>query len=430
MQPLPVNMFGPATQFTLRKPAFNSAPNPIAIPPLPSALPLAGGQALTKTPSTQVSKMESISDWRKTASGTPDTAPSMHHHFTSQPTVSESPQEMLPSQLPEESRRIVEERRLQVHSKQGDVTSVIDSSSNNVAKPWNWFKKAVRGASATPESETSPPEILTHSVDPAGLGKVSQVISSDETRHRPAATQQQSSVGKRSSRQVAQDVKKILDEPREAPSTLAQQDTKSRNRERQTVEESSASETWGPGGLVLDDGADAQTSASPAQQSQHLPWWARPPDAAFDMGTKQRNKLGLKPLKLGKSDQSSASASNASEAESDAGTHKHTEKTRPRIERERSGSPTPKGVVMHLSSPGSAGSQDMYYRKPAATQASERAAEASRTRAPSGEPRREENHRPLPADIPESPASNRRFTRAAEQLDVAPSAPRQPTKGR
>lgn len=418
IRPLPVNMFGPATQFTLRKPAFGSAPEASAVPPVPSALPLASERALSKAPSSEMSKMESISDWRKTATGTPDTAPSIHRHLPSQPTFIESPEQLLPIEIPDppgdEPKQMLGSP-LEVPLALEAVGTNASSASNAAAKPWNWFKKAVRGVSPSPEESQPPPALGDDQKQHAPFSNRSdsQVALADVTKDRPGAAQQQSSNSKRSSRQVARDIEEMLDDH---DSSMYHD-----NAPAPTVDDSS----WGPGGLVLDDGPHAHAEAD-ALANSHLPWWARPPDAAFDMGTKTRNKMGLKPLKLVKPGQSSnSSASVASDVESDVVQHRHVKNARTRSKQEQAGSLTPRGVLMHMqpSPPGSAGSDDMYYREPQAQrQPKARSSPRHRRRDPSID----ENRRPLPADIPQSPASSRRFTRGADQLDATDLAARHP----
>lgn len=378
---------------------------------------LVGGEGSKTSESKVESKIESISDWQRHTSGTPDTSASIHRPRLE--TISATKPPKMPAQSQEEmlSENAMNSLINKYDANESTLPSSLSESQpvslipNNAGKAWNWFRKAgtlVNGASTfNATTDSSKDDILPlNNRDPntakTGIMQNSNALQLHELPRRPSKDDMQShrhtlskqrEIQKPETAQITEEIETLLQSGHSPPGEQPQpEQTKhlplSANGPTGTAR---TSEIWGPGSLVLDDGiSDCSTAFNDAQVSKRPPWWAKPVDA-FD--EKNRRKLGLKPLHLmtnGTSDIGDGlpgDRGSSSERNQDNSHTKHPASI--------ATAPKDKQIQSGKISPGA----------PLAGQ--------RRTRNSRLDPIKKEdnNSRPLPADIPESPFSSRRFTR-------------------
>lgn len=387
------------------------SPKPAAavLPAAPSRFPylfgLVGGEGSKTTESKITSKIDSISDWQRHATGTPDTSASVHR-----PRLHDSPMTKLPA-LPEPStEELLSETAMNSlvngYVAEGEVlpaslpeTRSSSSATNNAGKAWNWFKRAGSAikpplAQATTESEIVVQSTANSNGHLAVAGARSRDTSSQplQIRHLP----------KRPSKHDMQSHKHTISKPR----PLSRQGTQQITAEIETLLQDQRSpvgsapglegpnetdEIWGPGALVLDDGiSESSIPFEVWQDTAHPPWWARPVET---LDERSRRKLGLKPLHLKRNDEAVPDRS-------------ETEKISKDTKQDRKSSREPgRPSAIPTSNDRAADSGKVSPGVPLIGQRRMRTSKAV------AEVAKIENARPLPADMPESPFSSRRFTK-------------------
>lgn len=194
--------------------------------------------------------------------------------------------------------------------------------------------------------------------------------------------------------QVTEEIKTLLRED-SFPSVMVEVPVALRVNKIRPEKVADDDDNWGPGGLVVDGFTEARSSTKLSEAPSNSPWWAKPTDT---LDAKTSKKLGLKPLQLQKSDvrthnETSKHASSQSSKQLEIATAMkevgHERQLQQQLERGRVSPGQPK------------------------TGRRRRKTSRNISRDTTGP-----SQRPLPADIPESPFSARRFTRHDVRLDT------------
>lgn len=408
---------------------------------LPAHLPHEGLASVSKQNNTESSQSyaqtleESVSDWRKGSAATSITATSIHDTpHESLPTV-KSPDEMTASNASPLGNSLVSELPVEIPEQ---------PAKGNKPKNWDWLKKAGaaigvgQGKSATLEikeqsrtgKEVTPVNAKATSVEsdasddeaasppegsPKGTASRFANISRapwdhHETRQhnkpkaesKPSRRQSLITAAKDASRQPSPTRSKQGQKPRRDRAPPSQPVSPSLSGE-------SATSDWGPGGLVLEEDGSTWQTDTVASSKVDGSWWTK--SAPSIDSTTSKGKIPLKPLRLARSGSIASSANDGlSEAGRSNGGHSRGKKSPTSNHRTR---PSP------LSSP-----------RQAKQKANPRNLGPPSARSPiQVQPPRS---RPMPDDMPESPASSRRFTKAADQMDAftLQEAPKRMPKGK
>lgn len=398
-------------------------PNPPAPAPprFPYLFGLVGGEGSKTTESKIESKIESISDWQRHASGTPDTSASVHRPRLDNPPAATQRQDAI---LPNQEELLSEGAMNSLVNKYGTNGTSLSSAlpdnpgPNNAGKAWNWFKRAGTAMKANAEVQVKDGGGITveHSASRAQLpsdkisdGKTASELDIHHLPKRPSKFDMQThrhntsrchEVENLKDEQLTEEIETLLQDRQTPPSVLAVEQGCSvhvaKHMSKTTLPD--ATSPWGPGALVLDDGiSESSVSIDAPNDTRRPPWWAKPVDA-FD--EKNRRKLGLKPLHLSNND-----CSESETTHSDIGS---------RREHARAGSKPGRPPPITTNKAGARPAQSGKI-SPGAPRHGERRRKNSRTIL--GE-RDERGARPPPDDIPESPFSSRRFTRQDVRLDM------------
>lgn len=385
-------------------PKPEAATQPAAPSRFPHLFGLVGGEGSKTTESKIASKIESISDWQRHATGTPDTSASVHRARLDQAPHTKSPagpaassEEMLSETA---MNSLVNGYAAEASLLPASLTESQASSAtpNNAGKAWNWFKRA--GSAIKPPA--LPSSLLNHETSQTVVEKSQNHVLPEiklkeaiqpmirELPRRPSKHDMQTHkhTHSRSKPSLKQATNKITAEIE----TLLQDQPPTLREAADPMFTAEDPESWGPGALVLDDGiSESSVPFDASQGSQNPPWWARPVDA---LDERSRRKLGLKPLHLKRNDQ----------AKSGVSKNENGPKERERNDRAANRPPP------LFTSTGANKAIDSGKVSPGVPLAGQRRTRNSKLSMREAE---HEHARPLPADIPESPFSSRRFSKVA-----------------
>ena len=296
------------------------------------------------------------------------------------------------------------------------------AASNEEKRPWNWWKKAF-GAVASDEGKDSEKgmnlEIMDAERFDAKVGKESEtgiaVQTQQSIERNPPSRQEDTTLNdSRESKlpelQTKVSISASITDDSQPSTILSDSVLQTSNPDPSDTEfGESASSSWGPGGLILVDESEGKSwqTETPASTLPEKPWWSKSDEIPLEVkNSNVRKKVGLKPLQLVGSGNNSNSGD--SESVSNGRAKNHHKQATPSTSLSQSPFADLLPVFEMPTRPLSLKSK-VSLRKSATTKPS----------SPCSPVTPDSRFRPLPCDLPESPASSKRFTRNADQFDTS-----------